>query len=551
MRSSEVSGADANGFGMGDGQDDRRLRRQGTTEPKGFGHRALTPVTLAVAVTAFAAATLFIVYDVATTLGDVKRELALIGTAVAARIANEPSASADVALAGTLTEFPTLTRARFVEAETDFGDFFSHAVPAGAHGMLRVETAQSSAIGALAGRGGAALALAGLVTTLTLRRRRNNAMPDVMERHTYRSLTSAIPMGIACWTTDGRMIVCNGDYRERLKLESDSISYPEALGRLISGGYMKLLREESGNRLLELHQPDGSCLLIDERPLPDGGFMTILSDETERRRTDVLLSTIREEQRLLARRYHEEKIKAEAASRAKTNFLAHLSHDIRTPLNHIIGFAELMECETYGALGDPRYADYVKSIKTSGEHLLNSFATILDLAELENGQKVLRTDAVPLDEVISSVCRRFRGQIARAGLTLSVNPDNGAMLCGDRLAFVRMVSNIVENAIRFTPPGGKLTLATFAADDGVVIEITDTGIGMSEERLSTLSQPFALGDATFTRDGIGPGLGISISRAIAELSGGRMVIDSAPSVGTTVAISLPLDARHSAITEAA
>jgi two-component system cell cycle sensor histidine kinase PleC len=502
-------------------------------------------MTLAVAATAFAAATLFIVYDVVTTLGEVKRELSLIGAAVAARVANEPITLAETTLASTPGEFPGVTRARFVEAEADFGDFFSHAVPAGSHGLLSVQAEQSGAVGGLAGRGAAALALAGLVSALTLRRRRDAAMPDQMERHTYRSLTSAIPMGIACWTTDGRMIVCNGDYRERLQLDSDAITYTEALARLLSGGYMKLLREESGNRLLELHQQDGSCLLIDERPLPDGGFMTILSDETERRRTDVLLSTIREEQRLLARRYHEEKIRAEAASRAKTNFLAHLSHDIRTPLNHIIGFAELMECETYGKMGDPRYAEYVRSIKTSGEHLLNSFAAILDLAELENGQKVLRADTVPLDEVITATCRRFRAQIARAGLALSVSSDTGAMLCGDRLAFVRMVGNIVENAIRFTPAGGKLTLATFAADDGVVIEITDTGIGMSEERLSGLSQPFALGDATFTRDGVGPGLGISISRAIAELSGGRMVIDSAPSVGTTVAISLPLDVRHS------
>lgn len=551
MRSSEVSGADADGFGMGNGDKFRRLRRQGTAAPRGFRHRVLTPMTLAVATTAFAAATLFIAYDVVTTLGEVKRELSLIGVAVAARVANEPITLAETTLASTPSDFPGITQARFVEAEADFGDFFSHAVPAGSHGLLSVQAEQSGAIGALAGRGAAALALAGLVTALTLRRRRDEEMPDPMERHTYRSLTSAIPMGIACWTTDGRMIVCNGDYRERLKLESDSISYPEALGRLIAGGYMKLLREESGNRLLELHQQDGSCLLIDERPLPDGGFMTILSDETERRRTDVLLSTIREEQRLLARRYHEEKIKAEAASRAKTNFLAHLSHDIRTPLNHIIGFAELMECETYGELGDPRYADYVQSIKNSGEHLLNSFAAILDLAELENGQKVLRADAVPLDEVINATCRRFRGQIARAGLALSVNAETGAMLCGDRLAFVRMVGNIVENAIRFTPAGGKLTLATFAADDGVVIEVTDTGIGMTEERLSSLSQPFALGDATFTREGVGPGLGISISRAIAELSGGRMVIDSAPSVGTTVAISLPLDARHARVTVAA
>lgn len=542
MRSSEASGADADGFGIGDGQETWRLRHQGNSVSSATRHRIITPITLAVAATAFIAAGLFIAYDTVTTLGEAKRELSLIGTAVAARVANEPLDRAKVTLASTSGEFPGIVRASFVEDESGFDDFFSQIVPAGAHGMLSVQAEQSGAIGAIAGRGAAALALAGLVTAITLRRRRGEAMPDIMERHTYRSLTSAIPMGIACWTNGGKMIVCNGDYRERLKLEDDSITYSEALGRLLSGGYMKLLREENGNRLLELHQEDGSCLLIDERPLPDGGFMTLLSDETERKRTDVLLSTIRAEQRQLARRYHEEKIRAEAASRAKTNFLAHLSHDIRTPLNHIIGFAELMARETYGALGDPRYAEYVQSIKSSGEHLLNSFAAILDLTELENGQKVLRTDAVPVDEVIATVCRRFRAQINRAGLDLTVNVGAGVVLCGDRLAMVRMIGNIVENAIRFTPAGGKLTLATFAADDGVVIEISDTGVGMSEDRLSSLSQPFALGDATFTRDGVGPGLGISISRAIAELSGGRMVIDSTPSIGTTVAISLPLGA---------
>jgi two-component system cell cycle sensor histidine kinase PleC len=120
----------------------------------------------------------------------------------------------------------------------------------------------------------------------------------------------------------------------------------------------------------------------------------------------------------------------------------------------------------------------------------------------------------------------------------------GAVVHGDQLGLTRMVANIVENSLRFTKAGGRITLACFAARDGVVIEVTDTGIGMDEERLATLSQPFALGDATFTRDGKGPGLGISISRAIAELTGGHMAIDSSPSLGTTVAFSLPLHAEE-------
>jgi len=103
-----------------------------------------------------------------------------------------------------------------------------------------------------------------------------------------------------------------------------------------------------------------------------------------------------------------------------------------------------------------------------------------------------------------------------------------------------MLGNLLDNAIRFTPGGGRVSVAAYAASDGVVLEITDTGIGMSPERLSSLSQPFAFGDAALTRDREGAGLGLATARTIAELSGGRLAIDSRPGLGTTVAVSLPL-----------
>jgi len=185
----------------------------------------------------------------------------------------------------------------------------------------------------------------------------------------------------------------------------------------------------------------------------------------------------------------------------------------------------------------------VQSIKASGEHLLASFASILDLAELDNGQKALRQDPVSVDGVIADNIEQYRSQAKQIGIALIHGEHSGAVVKGDRLGLRRMLANLVENALRFTPAGGSVTLAAFAAHDGVVIEITDTGTGMAEDRLASLSQPFVLGDATFTRQGQGPGLGISISRAIAELSGGHMAIDSSPGMGTTVAISLPLRAE--------
>lgn len=540
MRSAETSGVGANGFGAGKGRADKSpVNDKGRKPPRLLLRPVLSPITMAVALTSLLSATLFVVYDAARTLEDARRDLSTIGSAIAAEIAELTPDAAATAVGATAQRFATVTRASLVSSPDAAYPLLGQVIPAGSHGALSLEAEPTGALIGVGQRGGVAFALAGLLTLLTWRRRKGD-MPDMQQRHNYRTLADAIPMGVACWTKAGALVVCNEQYRERLDLTSKTVTYHEAVKRLIQGGYMKLINEDDSNRLLELHRQDGSCLLIDERPLDDGGFMTLVSDVTERKRTDTLLHSIREEQRLLARRYHEEKLKAEAASHAKTNFLAHLSHDIRTPLNHIIGFAELMRHKTYGPLGDARYDDYVHSIKISGEHLLASFATILDLAELDSGQKELRTDPVAVDEVLDSVIQRFRAQAGRAGVTFLLKEPSSAVVLGDRLGLVRMVSNIVENSLRFTQPGGRITLAAFAARDGVVIEITDTGLGMSEERLESLSQPFALGDATFTRDGIGPGLGISISRAIAELSGGRMAIDSSLSLGTTVAISLPL-----------
>lgn len=543
MRSAEASGASVTGFGAGKGQAGSRRQTRAGQAPAIHPFRInLSPIAVAVAVTSMIAAALFVVYDTARTFEDARRELAIIGRVLASEIAGLAPDAASAVLTASGERFGGVVKASLVMQPAMPA---MNAIPAGPLGFVALEPESAQAWAGISQRGGAAFALAGLVALLVARRRRDD-MPDMVQRHNYRTLAAAIPMGVACWTKSGKLIVCNEQYRERLDLANLDMTYQEAVKRLTMGGYMKLLNDDDGSRVLELHREDGSCLLIDERPLGEGAFMTLVSDVTEAKKADSMLHAIRQEQRLLARRYHEEKLKAEAASRAKTNFLAHLSHDIRTPLNHIIGFAEMMRHQTYGPLGDARYADYVQSIKASGEHLLASFATILDLAELESGQKTLRSDPVDIDELLDNTVQRFRAQASRAGILFVLGEQCNAVVRGDRLGLSRMVANIVENSLRFTPSGGRVTLNAYAARDGVVVEITDTGIGMSDERLASLSQPFALGDSTFTREGVGPGLGISISRAIAEQSGGHMAIDSSPLLGTTVAISLPLAAMAQA-----
>lgn len=555
MRSTETSGVGAEGFGATNSaaRSVANLMKQ-TASFIRSASTPLSPVNLVIGAIVVCAIALFVTYDASRTLAEAQRHLQLVAQAVISQIAPRDFDSAQAGLAALVAGYDAEIDAELrrnpgpasrlpVPVAID-GNKLSADMQAGSLGRLVLSRPMGSVLGGVWLRA-AMLIAAGLAIIALLFRppsRLQEANRLLSER--YQDLMATIPFGVACWTQGGQMIECNRQYRERLGLPEEisgpGAGYQDALKHIVSGGYMRLVRDDDDTRLVELHREDGSCLLLEERPMAGGGFVTLVTDVSERKRADLLLNAIREEQRLLARRYHEEKLRAEAASRAKTNFLAHLSHDIRTPLNHIIGFADLIRHQTYGPLGDKRYLNYVETIKNSGERLLSSFATILDLVELDGGQKELLAEPVSVDRLIAGLAERFRPLADSAGLVLVIGAPSQAQLIGDGFALQRMLANLVENAIRFTPRGGKVMLAAFAASDGVVIEVADTGAGMSEEKLASLSQPFVFGDSALTRPDGSTGLGIAISRAIAELSGGRMAIDSAPAQGTTVAISLPL-----------
>jgi two-component system cell cycle sensor histidine kinase PleC len=542
MRSSEHSGAGAEGFGTGDDMAKAADEPSKAEAPPRIFFQ-VSSVTVAVAITAFLGATLFVAFDTVRTIEDARADLRLIGGAIAASLARQsPQVDGDP-LARAMQGYGEIVTASFDATPDRAAPLISHRIEGGELGAVMLRIDEGAALATVYPRGAAAFFLAFLVTAVSFRRRPEPAavIAPTEGIGTVGKLIAAIPFGVACWTREGELLACNERYRASIGSdERHRLTYHQAVKQLIRGGYMKLVSNDDASRSLELHREDGACLMIDERPLGEEGFVTLVSDVTERKRTDALLSSIREEQRQLARRYHEEKLKAEAASRAKTNFLAHLSHDVRTPLNHIIGFAELIRHQTFGPVGDPRYLEYVQNIKSSGEGLLDSFATILDLAELEGGQKALNCQPVAIDDILADLARRYRPQAVRAGIRFEVGAPCDVVLNADRYCLQRMLGNVLDNAVRFTPSGGRITLAAFAGSDGVVVEVTDTGLGMSEDRLASLAHPFALGDASFTREGGGPGLGIPIARAIAELSGGRMAIDSSPALGTTVAVSLPV-----------
>lgn len=252
------------------------------------------------------------------------------------------------------------------------------------------------------------------------------------------------------------------------------------------------------------------------------------------------IATLKSKNKELRRSFRTEQLKANAANRSKTAFLAHLSHDIRTPLNHIIGFADMVGHQAFGPIGDPRYLTYVRDIKRSGEGLLTSVAGVLELAELESGKRELNHEEILVDDLLSALKTRFHGRAARCDVILEVDCFCASIVSGDRMGYERMLENLLDNAFKFTQPGGRIKLAAWVAEDGVVIEITDTGIGIEKSRLQKLLEPMSHGDAHLPKNQAGIGLGLVIARSIAELSGGELAIDSTPCIGTTVAVSLPL-----------
>ena len=367
-------------------------------------------------------------------------------------------------------------------------------------------------------------------------------------------LKDNLPFGVALWSDEGKLVDCNQQYQKRLELNKNDIivgtDYVNTMGKIKSQNSVKTINDQEHLRQLELSHQDGSHSLIDERPLENGGFITLIFDISEKTRTKASLEKAQDEQRIMAKQIQEEKIKAEAASRAKTTFLAHLSHDINTPLNAIIGFADLMIHETYGKVGDQRYIKYLKDIRSSGEKLVSSFAEILELAQFESGEKALKLKTHELAKTLTTASTRHKDKAKRAGIKIETCLPDNVKFDTDKHCLNQMIGNIIENSIRFTPKGGVIKVKAWVADDGVVIEITDDGIGISEPRLKELEQSFVLSDAAFTRKG-GAGLGIAISRAIAELHGGKLIIDSSPNFGTTVAISLPLKAQEQILTQVA
>ena len=227
------------------------------------------------------------------------------------------------------------------------------------------------------------------------------------------------------------------------------------------------------------------------------------------------------------------------ASRHKSEFLASMSHELRTPLNAVIGFSEVLLDRLFGELND-RQDEYIHDIWNSGRHLLELLNEILDLSKVEAGQMVLEPVRFSVVAALEYALSLVRDRAAQHGIGVGLEVDPGIdTIEADELRFKQVVLNLVSNAVKFTPDGGRVDVRASRDDHELAVTVTDTGTGIPEADRERIFESFQQGGRGVTREE-GTGLGLTLSRRIVELFGGRLWLESAVGVGSTFGFSLPV-----------
>jgi PAS domain S-box-containing protein len=282
----------------------------------------------------------------------------------------------------------------------------------------------------------------------------------------------------------------------------------EAIGRVSQGGlvplYITMGRIEDGEKL---------CV--------------VLRDMTAWKRTEEDLINARQD--------------AEKASTAKSEFLAKISHEIRTPLNAIIGFSEVMMDERFGPIGNERYRQYLKDIHSSGGHLISLLNDLLDLSKIEAGKLELTFVSVDLNTLVQQCVAIMQEQANRERVIIRTSlPQNLPAIVADARSVRQIALNLLSNSIKFTAAGGQVIVSTAINDDNeVALRVRDTGVGMSEKELQTALEPFRQISTATRRSSGGSGLGLPITKALAEANHARFRITSQVDDGTLVEVAFP------------
>ncbi|MFO1183282.1 MAG: ATP-binding protein [Bauldia sp.] len=386
-----------------------------------------------------------------------------------------------------------------------------------------------------------------------------------------RDAIETVSEAFVIWDADNRLVMCNSKYQELYALAESDVRPGTPYAAVMAAARQPVVQAqvpaegppEEGARSFEAQLGDGRWLQINERRTKDGGFVSVGTDITQIKRHEeklidgerMQMATIadlrRSRQKLelqaqqmveLAEKYAEEKERAEAASRTKSEFLANISHELRTPLNAVIGFSEIMQNGLFGPLGSPKYVEYCGDILKSGTYLLGVINDILDMSRIEAGRLTLDLEDLHLDDIVPEALRITSEASGRPyEITCDVEPD--MRFRADRRAIKQILLNLLSNATKFTPAGGKIGVRARRVEGAMIVTIADSGIGIAPDALKRLGRPFEQVQNQFTKSHKGSGLGLAITRSLVELHGGSMRILSREGKGTIVALRLPVEPR--------
>jgi two-component system cell cycle sensor histidine kinase PleC len=370
----------------------------------------------------------------------------------------------------------------------------------------------------------------------------------------------SVSEAFALWDRRDRLLLSNQNFRLWFGIDPRALKPGAPRETVLRIARLAVLREQpatdfaDGVREVELY--DGRWLQISERRTADGGTVLTAADITAIKRQDAArarneaelqqmvsrLEASQSELAILARKYEIEKTRAEAANRAKSEFLANMSHELRTPLNAINGFSEIMVGEMYGPLGDARYRDYSKDILNSGQHLLALINDILDMAKIEAGKLTLKFEPIALEEVAEDAIRLMHNRAESAGLELTSDLPPLPDVEADYRAIKQILLNLISNAVKFTPRGGRVQVRAQLEGAMVRLSVKDSGIGISREDLERLARPFEQVETQHAKTQQGTGLGLALTKSLVEMHGGRFDLASEPGQGTTASVLIPV--RH-------
>lgn len=347
------------------------------------------------------------------------------------------------------------------------------------------------------------------------------------------------------YDADGRLVICNPSFRnlysyteeearpgvhfselgkidvERGNVVAQNMSNEEYLA--LKAKYRK---ELTGDFIV--HLIDGRIIKTRDRRTSSGDFVSIQEDITDQ---------VRKEQQL-----RDAKNQADAANHAKSQFLANMSHELRTPLNSIIGFSEIIAEDMIGGIGNPRYREYASYINSSSMHLLELINDILDISRIEADR--IKIEDAPLDVyfAVDSVVSLMKPRFAERSIALEIAiPDGFPLLLADGRYIRQILINLLSNSVKFTDDGGKVSVGAHLDGSAICLTVSDNGIGIAEQDIPGVLEPFGQVADSWSRNHEGIGLGLSITRRLAELHGAKMSIHSKPGEGTTVSILFPPD----------